>query len=241
MRLAHSVLTESINDKGIFKALFIAGYPGSGKTTLIKKIHDGSLPVMQVNSDIWTEYYLKFDRTAWSDIGKLVKRHSLNNVYYHLNGLLPLYIDSTSTNSNMFKQRVEILKQMGYDLKMFLLDIDVGISKARALSREKAGGRHVDMEYIDKAYEIINRDKSMYKSMVPNFKVLKGDEMTPQFINKVSNEVFSFYSSPVKSDRGKEILDFMKQQRYKYYNDIPKEIINEKGWYSLDKSTLNWY
>lgn len=240
MRL-NSVLTESINDKAIFKAVFVAGYPGSGKTTMIRKVHDGSLPVMSVNSDIWTEYYLKFDRTAWSDIGSLVKRHSLSNVYFHLNSLLPLYVDSTGTNPNLFKQRVKILNEMGYDTKMFMLDIDLKESKRRAIKRYIEGGRKVSMEYIDQAYEQINKDKAMYKKYVPNFKTIKANEISDKMINKLSNEVFSFFSAPVKNPTGKKIIDFMKKNGYKYYNDIPEDAIKENGWYDLNKSTLDWY
>ena len=240
MRL-NSLLTESINDKAIFKALFVAGYPGSGKTTLIKRVHDGSLPVMMVNSDVWTEYYLKFDRTAWSDIGKLVKRHSLNNAFFHLNSLLPLYVDSTGTNPTLFKNRVNLLTEYGYDLKMIMIDIDVKESKRRAIKRYLDGGRKVQMDYIDQAYKQINKDKGMYKKMIPNYKTVKGDEMTPELVNKVSNEVFSFFSAPVKNPRGKEVIDFMKNNGYKYYMDIPEEIKIEKGWLVLNKSTMKWY
>ena len=242
MRLT-SILSESINDKAIFKALFIAGYPGSGKTTLIRKVHDGSLPVMQVNSDIWTEYYLKFDREAWSDIGSLVKRHSLNNAYFHLNSLLPLYVDSTGTNPTLFKNRVELLDSYGYDTKMILIDVDIETSKERATKRHEAGGRNVEMSYIDKAYKQINKDKGMYKKHIPNFKVVRNNdgEMTKAYLNKLSNEIFSFFSSPIKNERGKEVVDFMKKNGYKYYNQIPEEDKQEKGWLLLDKKTMKWY
>jgi len=242
MRLK-SLLTESINDKGIFKALFVAGYPGSGKTTLIRKVHDGSYPVMMVNSDIWTEYYLRFDRTAWSDIGPLVRQHSLSNVYFHLNSLLPIYVDSTGSSPVLFKQRVDILKALGYDMKMILIDVELETSKERAKRRGEMGGRKVDENYIEMAHNQINKDRGMYRSYIPDFKTVKNNEgdMTPAILNKISNEVFSFFSSPIKNDQGKKIVDFMRKKGYKYYQDIPDNEKIEQGFMLLDKSNLNWY
>lgn len=242
MRLT-SLLSESINDKAIFKALFVAGFPGSGKTTMIKAVHDGSLPVMQVNSDVWTEYYMKFDRRAWDDIGKLVKRHSLSNVYHNLNALLPLYVDSTGTNPNMFKRRVEILTEYGYDLKMIMIDVDIETSKARAKKREEGGGRVVDMKYIDKAYDQIKGDIGMYKKNIPDYKTIRNNdgEFGPKFLKKISNEVFSFFSSPIKNQKGKDIVDFMRKNGYKYYNEIPEEVKQERDWSLIERKSLKWY
>lgn len=36
-------LSESINDKGLFKAVFILGIPGAGKSTVIRQITDGAI------------------------------------------------------------------------------------------------------------------------------------------------------------------------------------------------------
>ncbi len=242
MRLI-SLLSESVNDKAIFKALFVAGFPGSGKTTMIKLVHDGSLPVMQVNSDVWTEYYMKYDRRAWDDIGPLVKRHSLSKVYSNLDGLLPLYVDSTGTNPNLFKKRVTLLKEYGYDVKMIMIDVDLETSKARAKKRGEEGGRVVSMDYIDQAYKQIKGDISTYKKYIPDFKTVRNNdnEFTPAFAKKLSNEVFSFFSSPIRNKTGKEIVDFMKKNGYKYYHQIPEDVKIKNGWMTMTRKTIKWY
>ncbi len=213
-------------------------------STMISMIHDGSLPVMQVNSDVWTEYYIKFDRTAWSDIGKLVKRHSLSNVYHNLNALLPLYVDSTGTNPTLFKNRVSLLKSYGYDVKMIMIDVELDTSQARAKARgEKEGGRKVPAEFIEQAYKQINNDIGMYKKYISDYTTIRNNdgEVGPEFLKKVSNQVFRFFSSPIKNPIGKSIVDYMKKNGYKYYNEIPTEIKTEKGWLSMKKKNLKWY
>jgi len=36
-------LLESVNDRGIFKAVFFAGIPGAGKSYVLNKISDGGI------------------------------------------------------------------------------------------------------------------------------------------------------------------------------------------------------
>jgi hypothetical protein len=45
-------LTEGINDKGIFKAIFMGGSSASGKSYVIKQISSGSISPRLVNTDI---------------------------------------------------------------------------------------------------------------------------------------------------------------------------------------------
>jgi hypothetical protein len=44
-------LNESINDKGIFKAVFMSGSSASGKSYVISKITSGQIQPRMVNSD----------------------------------------------------------------------------------------------------------------------------------------------------------------------------------------------
>lgn len=49
--LNNELLTEGINDKGIFKCLFLAGSSASGKSYVLKKIKDGQIEPRIVNTD----------------------------------------------------------------------------------------------------------------------------------------------------------------------------------------------
>ena len=51
-------LNESINDKGIFKAIFLVGIPGSGKSYTASKLN-GVISPKIVNTDIAVEYMIK--------------------------------------------------------------------------------------------------------------------------------------------------------------------------------------
>ena len=53
------LLTEGIHDKGIFKAVFLAGGPGSGKSTVVKQLALNALGFKTVNTDKAFESGLK--------------------------------------------------------------------------------------------------------------------------------------------------------------------------------------
>ena len=50
MRL-QSYLREGIEDKGIFKAMFMAGHPGAGKSYVLRKVKSGQVEPRLVNTD----------------------------------------------------------------------------------------------------------------------------------------------------------------------------------------------
>ena len=52
-------LLEGINDPGVFKAVFMAGGPGSGKSLAAKKLGFASMGLRDVNSDMAFEKGLK--------------------------------------------------------------------------------------------------------------------------------------------------------------------------------------
>ena len=49
-------ISESINDKGIFKAVFVIGLPGAGKSYTVSQLR-GSVSPKVVNTDIAAEFW----------------------------------------------------------------------------------------------------------------------------------------------------------------------------------------
>ena len=118
-------LTEGINDRGIFKAVFIVGTPSAGKSTVVATVGDGRIKPKLVNTDIPFEHmafkagYTDDDMAdevtqtkAWMELRDRVKIVAKNQLAQYLNGMLPLFIDGTSSNPNnlkMLKAALEIL------------------------------------------------------------------------------------------------------------------------------------
>lgn len=237
-------ITESINDKGILKSVFFAGYPGSGKTTISKLIKDGALPIMNINSDIWTEWYKDmYGLDDWVEMGNDVKRLTKQDAFYHINGLLPIFIDTTGSNIKLFKRRLEYLMDIGYDTKMFFIDVSFETTKDRADRRFEAGGRYISPEFLEKAYNEINKVKSIYKQLIPDFTVIKNNdnEVTPNDIRKLYAQTVKYFNSPIKNEKGKKLVDYMREMGYHYYNQIPDEWKKENGYPVIDKKSIDWF
>lgn len=87
------LLLEGINDKGIFKSVFMSGSPGSGKSYVIKKIKSGMIDAKIVNTDKYTEFLGV--HIPWAKVRDKVKRLTINEFALYLNGMLPLWVDGT--------------------------------------------------------------------------------------------------------------------------------------------------
>jgi predicted kinase/disulfide oxidoreductase YuzD len=244
-------LTESINDKGILKAIILGGLPASGKSTVIHTIiNDGSFPISVPDADYWTEKH----NGEWSADNKKLA----NSTYLMtLNGLRPVYLDTVSGNPEDFKNRVNDLQSMGYDVDMVFVDMDLETALQRVSKRNKTQKRQVSNKHIINTYNAIY-GKGKYKSIgsTPLFKqytkilgkkpiVIDGHNLEwNDATKKVYNKVIKFLSSPIKNKKGKKLVDFMKKNGYKYYMDIPEEWLIGHGYPRLKSisyyKTQNW-
>lgn len=238
----YSTLNESINDKALLKAVFFCGFPGAGKTTISKLIMDGSLPIMTISSDIWTEYYNNFKNQAdWEKIGGNVKKHTISGIYHNIDGLLPIFVDTTGANVTNFKNRVDILKNMGYDISMVIVNVDKSTSIERISQRNKDIKRQVSFDFLSHAFDQISKSIPIFKKIIPNFQIVNNDNITENDILKAYREVLKFFNKPIQNDKGKKLIDFMKKNGYKYYNEVPDAWKLENDFPVLDKSSIQWF
>jgi predicted ABC-type ATPase len=150
-------LTEGPRDPHIFKAIFMAGIPGSGKSTISKLISSGT--------GLKT---IDFDeiRKALKNVSDFNKIDSLIQSRYNLyiNGRLGLIIDKTSQDYNKVIELKTELESIGYDTLMIYVNTDLEIAKSRATERFKATGREVSPDYIDSAFKNLSRNIGLYQS-----------------------------------------------------------------------------
>ena len=141
-------LEEGVYDPAIFKAVFLAGGPGSGKSFTVGKTGLQALGFKVVNSDDKFENAMrkaKMEMTPeniFSPVGqeirgaakKLTKKQQ--NIY--LDGRLGLVIDGTGKDFSKIKKQAEGLKELGYDVSMILVNTDLETSLIRNRMRERS-------------------------------------------------------------------------------------------------------
>ena len=145
IELQNLSINESIEDKGILKACFMAGTPGAGKTYTISKVKSGQIEPRMVNTDKWTEFIAQQFGMTPNDIAKdwrayqaKIKSLSVNQLALYINSLLPLWIDGTSSKPQSVFRRQGILKSIGYDTAMIWVDTNIETAIKRNAQSERS-------------------------------------------------------------------------------------------------------
>jgi cytidylate kinase len=139
-------LQEGLYDPNIFKAFFLAGGPGSGKSYVVKK-STGGTGLKIVNSDDIFEKYLaqaKLDfKMQSSQSGEReVQRTRAKKVTdkrkaNYIEGRLGLIIDGTGKDFGKISSQAAGLKQIGYDVHMIFVNTSLEVALANNKQRKR--------------------------------------------------------------------------------------------------------
>ena len=141
-------LNEGINDPGVFKAVFMAGGPGSGKSLAAKKLGFGSMGLRPVNSDSSFEMGLKkaglslkmpeSEEEQRDAIRVHAKAITGKRQEMYLKGRLGIVIDSTARDvANIIKQK-KLLQDLGYETAMVFVNTSLETALDRNRQRERS-------------------------------------------------------------------------------------------------------
>jgi len=235
-------LDESTSDRGIFKAIFVVGIPGAGKSYTISRL-GGAISPRVVNTDKASEHLSQklgkaVSPETWDELFKdtahRVTRASLAN---YLNGVLPLFIDGTSNDASNILQRAGILESLGYDVGMVFIDTSPELAKRRARARAEKIGRETDPSFIDAVYARAAENRAFFAGKFPFYVEVKNDEgeLTDEALLKAFKKVGKFFDAPVQNPVGKRHLQQLAAMGEKYLvpTVLSKEALGKKleGWY----------
>jgi shikimate kinase len=143
-------IEEGVDDPAIFKAIFLAGGPGSGKSFTIGKTGLGALGFRIVNSDDVFEFALKkagletTPKDIFSPKGQEIrggaKKLTAKKMDLYLDGRLGLVIDGTGKDFNKIKKQSDALKKLGYDVGMIFVNTNLETAIARDAERKRTIG-----------------------------------------------------------------------------------------------------
>lgn len=234
-------LEESINDKGIFKALFLAGVPASGKSHIQKKLNSNIQPKV-VNTDTFSRTYFGLKKEAYDIFGEVpsevvdksteLTQKQLTN---YIDGMLPLVIDSTSSNPSNLIKRNGILQSVGYDTGMVFVYTDLATAKRRNAKRIEDGLGGVPEEFLVETHAKIVNMMAYYKEHFKFFKVINNNEDNASDIelNTIMKSIYTFYIQDVKNPIGLNIKEKLKEKNGKYISDVEDSLLKHaNGWYS---------
>ena len=141
-----SNLQEGVYDPNIFKAFFLAGGPGSGKSYVVRKT-TGGLGMRIVNSDEAFEKKLKdaghsldiramdnIERDRIRDVAKRITKQRQTN---YIEGRLGLIIDGTGKDFEKITRQARNLEALGYDTHMIFVNTSLDVALARNEKRPR--------------------------------------------------------------------------------------------------------
>lgn len=233
------ILAESILDRGIFKAVFMGGAAGSGKSYVAKKIKSGSIEPRIVNVDTHIEKFgagSKGDE-QWADVYDTFwdksKHLTMSQLLLYINSCLPLFIDSTSTEPSNLVRRYNVLENIGYDMAFCFVDT----SLETALQRNKDRQRTIPDELVKDYHDKSQKTKSFLRSKFPLFMEVKNDkgELNDEVVLNVFKKMLFFYDSPVQNPIGQDVIQKMRDNGYKYLTPELYSMSELKGMIS------SWY
>ena len=199
-------LLEGINDPGVFKAVFMAGGPGSGKSLAAKKLGFGTLGLRPVNSDTSFERGLKKaglslkmpeDEEEQRDAIRVhAKAITGKRQEMYLKGRLGIVIDSTARDvKGVIKQR-KLLQDLGYETAM----VFVNTSLETALDRNRTRERSIPDDIVKSNHGVVRKNMGKLQTAFgrQNFFIVDNDGDVGN-LDKNTTKVFPKLSSWVKS------------------------------------------
>ena len=183
-------LNEGVDDPAIFKAVFLAGGPGSGKSFIVGKTGLPVLGFKVVNSDDAFENAMKKAGKAmtpdeiFSDEGQEIRGRAKaltgKKQAMYITGRLGLVIDGTGKDFQKIVKQRKVLQDLGYDTAMIFVNTDLDT----AIERDKNRDRSLGEKEVTKYWKSVQKNIGAFQTMFGKQKMLVVDNSTGKDFKK---------------------------------------------------------
>ena len=222
-------LQEGLQDPNIFKAFFLAGGPGSGKSFVVRATTGGT-GLQIVNSDDAFERYLKnaglsqkmpeTEKEPRDVERKRAKRVTKARQGGYLEGRLGLIIDGTGKDYEKIAKQSNELKQLGYDTHMIFVNTSLDVALERNAKRDRSVPESIAVKSWKSVQSNIGKFSQHFRQ---NFVVVDNndaDATDPQVFNDVFKQIKGLLKKKVKSPIAKQWV--MQQMKDRGIKRMPK-------------------
>lgn len=207
-------LEEGVNDPAIFKAIFLAGGPGSGKSFIVGKTGLTSMGYKVVNSDDAFESAMKkagmemnpdniFSVKGQELRGKAKSLTGKRQARY-IEGRLGLVVDGTGKDPDKIANQAEKLKTLGYDVAMIFVNTDLDTAMERNRQRE----RSLPDSEVEAYWKAVQRNVGKFQRMFgkQNFLVVdnsQGKDYQKETL-RAYRDATKFTQRPIENSKAKK-------------------------------------
>ena len=203
-------LQEGLYDPNIFKAFFLAGGPGSGKTFVTRGAFGGT-GLRVINSDQAFENALKknnlslkmpdSESEARDMLRARAKATSDKTLDLSIKGRLGMVIDGTGRDYDKINLQTSLLKQLGYDCYMIFVNTSLDVALERNRRRERTVPEYITRNSWTKVQSNIGRFQNLFgmENMIIVDNSKDDRELTTVTMVKVDKTVRRLLRNKVKS------------------------------------------
>ena len=164
-------LKEGVYDPNIFKAVFMAGGPGSGKSFIAGKT-TGGLGLKIINSDNAFERILKKEGLSlkmpgpeniekdWNVPRARAKKVTEKKKFHAVKGRLGIIIDGTGHKYDKVAGQSAMLEQLGYETSMVFVNTSLEV----ALHRNEQRARSVQPNIVKKSWQDVQNNMGKFQN-----------------------------------------------------------------------------
>ena len=195
-------INEGVYDPGIFKAFFLAGGPGSGKTFVTSSAFAGT-GLKLVNSDVKFERDLRKanlslkmpdeEKYFRDRIRQGAKAFVGKQLDQYLQGRLGMIIDSTARDYSVIQRQYNLLRNIGYDCYMVFVNTSLDV----AIERNRTRSRSIPEYIVQKSWKGVQANMGAFQKVFGHSKMLIVDnnkddkELATQTLNTASRFIRS--------------------------------------------------
>ena len=220
---SYTQLLEGVYDPNIFKAFFMAGGPGSGKSYAVQlgigQVQKGVKVTAQglkvVNSDDVFEKYLKDaqlnfkmdanqgkQRDTLRTRAKVITKKKYDN---YVEGRLGMVIDGTGKDYSKITTDASNLKQIGYDVHMIFVNTSLDV----ALERNSKRPRSVPEDIVKKSWNQVQQNIGAFQTYFgnKNFIIVDNNDVNDNVFDMVGKQVRRMLSKKVNNPIAQKWID----------------------------------
>ena len=209
----YNELQEGVYDPNIFKAFFLAGGPGSGKSYVVRKTTGGT-GLKTVNSDNAFEKLLKDAnlslkmpdsetdaRTPVRDRAKEITKKQQKN---YLEGRLGLIIDGTGHKFDKIATQSNDLRQLGYDTHMIYVNTSLDVALERNAKRSRSVPESIVIKSWKEVQMNIGKFNNHFKS---DMIIVDNNDPDEDIIQQVYKRIQGLLRRKIKNTRAKAWIE----------------------------------
>ena len=199
-------IKEGVYDPNIFKAVFMAGGPGSGKSYIAGKT-TGGLGLKIINSDAPFERFLKKEglslkmpdsETLERDIERSrAKKVTAAKKFQAIRGRLGIIIDGTGHKYDKVAGQSAMLEQLGYETSMVFVNTSLEV----ALHRNEQRARSVKPNIVKQSWQDVQNNMGKFQQYFgpANFFIVDNNGFEEDMLDISIKLIRRAVSKPVKN------------------------------------------